>query len=134
MAATSLEPYALDRKISLRQSISLKRNASNLTTAEQSFVDELIQEGNEEELEILLTTLQDSNLFFETNSESSSGLEVSLLPASPEHLRGQRGSILRQQTIEKRRSCHQRNSLWRRSSMRKVDSFGTTGSNTGKRS
>lgn len=124
--ATTVEPCDSDRKGNLRQSISLQRNKSNLTSAEGIFVDEIMEEGNEEELEILLTTLEDSNLFFSTASGSSNeeeeGEEVTLLePPSPQHLRGPQGSELRQQTIEKRRSCHQRNSLWRRSSVKKVD-------------
>ncbi|CAJ1955958.1 unnamed protein product [Cylindrotheca closterium] len=135
-SVTMEEPYALDHKVSsLRQSISMKRNTSNLTSVERIFVDEIMEEGDEEDLEVLLTTLEDQTLFFgSSHGNGEEGKEIMLMlepPTGPQHLllRGQRGSILRQQTIEKRRSCHQRNSLWRRSSMKKMDSFGSASTN-----
>jgi hypothetical protein len=90
------------RQMSLRQSVAMTRET--LTANELLFVDEIVENGNEEELETLLATLEDTNVFFHQSEETSDPLS--------------RGSELRLQMIQERKSCIQRNSLWRRSSVR----------------
>jgi hypothetical protein len=90
------------RQMSLRQIVAVKRET--LTANELLFVDKIVENGNEDELETLLTTLEDTNLFFHQDEETFD-------PPS-------RGSDLRLQMIQERKSCIQRNSLWRLSSVR----------------
>lgn len=134
-STTITSPVAVVCRVKLHEHLNQKR--ISLTPDEFAFAKQVIEQGEESDLQALATTLQDHNLFFghdhdnhvlqqhqeqkDTTTEEPCGRIVSSthIPLSPTTVMMMMGSTKRQSRIQARRYCSTQARLWKQAA-RKV--------------